>query len=196
MLSSAAIRRVLTSAGAAQPWRQSVALATRALVLRPSAASVRPMSISASMRSPAAKATKAKSTTKSSAKKPAAKKKAAAKPKAKKPAKKAVKKKVAVKKPKKAAAKRKVLTPEQKEKVEIKKLKQMALLKGPTFLPETAWSVFLVDNMRGKEGKVTDRVKAISTSFKSLPESEKEVCLFTLNHSLPMHALFLQQHLY
>ncbi|RFU82106.1 hmg box, partial [Trichoderma arundinaceum] len=93
----------------------------------------------------------------------------------KKAVKKAVKKKVAAKKPKKTAAKKKkTLTPEQKENAEIRKLKQMALLKGPTFLPETAWSVYLSDNMRGSEGKLTDRVKAIATSFKTLPESEKE----------------------
>jgi hypothetical protein len=184
MLSSAglaAARRVLTSSGAAAPWRQSVGLSARALVLRPAAPSLRTISISASMRAPVTKATKSKSTTstKSSTKKPASKK--TAKPKAKKAVKKAVKKKVAVKKPKKTATK-KVLTPEQKDKAEIRKLRQMALLKGPTFLPETAWSVFLVDNMRAGEGSLADKVKAISISFKNLTEAEKEVGrLFSLD---------------
>ncbi|PTB69871.1 hypothetical protein BBK36DRAFT_151548 [Trichoderma citrinoviride] len=184
MLSSAglgAARRVLTSSGAAAPWHQFSGLAARALVLRLAAPSVRTISLSASMRSPAAKATSAsKSTTKkttkpkssSTTKKSTAKK--AAKPKAKKPAKKAVKKKAAAKKPK--AAKKKTLTDEQKERLEIRKLKQMSLLKGPTALPETAWSVYMVDNLRGGTGgdALGDKVKALSTSFKNLPESEKE----------------------
>ncbi|KAL7914745.1 hypothetical protein GGI35DRAFT_157109 [Trichoderma velutinum] len=172
MLSSAslaALRRVLTSSGAAAPWRQSTGLAARALVLRLATPSVRTISISASMRSPAAKSTTSKS--KTSAKKSTTKK--TAKPKAKKPAKKAVKKKVAVKKPKKKTVK-KTLTPEQKEKAEIKKLKEMALLKGPTLLPETAWNVYLVDNIRGSTGSAIERAKILSTSFKNLTEAEKE----------------------
>ncbi|KAL7958169.1 hypothetical protein V8C34DRAFT_283604 [Trichoderma compactum] len=173
MLSSArlaALRRVLISSGAAAPWRQSTGLAARALVLRLATPSVRTISISASMRSPAAKSTTSKS--KTSAKKSTTKKKTA-KPKAKKPVKKAVKKKVAVKKPKKKVVKKK-LTPEQKERVEIKKLKEMALLKGPTLLPETAWNVYLVDNVRGSSGSAIERAKALSTSFKNLTETEKE----------------------
>ncbi|KAL7824233.1 hypothetical protein V8C26DRAFT_385355 [Trichoderma gracile] len=183
MLSSAALaaaRRVLASSGAAAPWQQFSGLATRALVLRLAAPSVRTISLSATMRSPAAKATAAKKTTtkaKSSGtttKKSTTSKKAA-KPKAKKPAKKAVKKKAATKKPK-AAKKKKVLTDEQKERLEVRKLKQMALLKGPTFLPETAWSVYMVDNMRGSTGgdPLGDKVKALATSFKNLPAAEKE----------------------
>ncbi|KAL7799166.1 hypothetical protein V8C37DRAFT_150925 [Trichoderma ceciliae] len=183
MLSSsslAVVRRVLASSGAAAPWRQSAGLAARALVLRHAMPSVRVISISASMRTPAAKATTSKATkaTKSSTKKPAAKK--TAKPAAKKPAKKVVKKKavakkkVAVKKAKKTTAKRKTLTPEQKEKAEIRKLKQMALLKGPTFLPETAWNVYMVDNIRGRGGKLVDNIKVIASSFKNLPEAEIE----------------------
>ncbi|KAH6604727.1 hypothetical protein Trco_006434 [Trichoderma cornu-damae] len=174
----AAVRRVLTSSGAAAPWRQSVGLAARALVLRHAVPFVRTIGVSASMRTPAAKAkakaTAAKSTKSAAAakKKPASKK--AANPKAKKTVKKAVKKKVAAKTAKKVTAKRKTLTPEQKENAEIRKLRQMALLKGPTHLPETAWSVYLLDNMRGSEGKLTDKVKAISTSFKNLPEAERE----------------------
>lgn len=178
MLSSAALvaaRRVLTSTGAAAPLRQSIVLAARALVLRPAAPSLRLIGTSAPLRAAAAKATKSKSkSTKSSAKKPAGKK--TAKPKAKKPVKKKVvkKKKVATKKPKKAP-KKKVLTDEQKDRLEIKRLKQMALLKGPTLLPETAWNVFLIDNIRAGEGPLTDKVKILSTSFKNLPEAEIEV---------------------
>lgn len=174
MLSSAslaALRRVLISSGAAAPWRQSTGLAARALVLRLATPSVRTISISASMRSPAAKSTTSKS--KTSAKKSTTKKKTA-KPKAKKPVKKAVKKKVAVKKPVKKVVKKK-LTPEQKERAEIKKLKEMSLLKGPTLLPETAWNVYLVDNIRGSSGSAIERAKALSTSFKNLTETEKEV---------------------
>ncbi|KAL7940115.1 hypothetical protein V8C42DRAFT_338513 [Trichoderma barbatum] len=171
MLSSAALtaaRRVLTSTGAAAPLRQSVGLAAHALVLRPTTPSLRLISDSAPMRAAAAKATKSKST-KSSTKKPASKK-----PKAKKPLnKKAVKKKVAVKKPKKTL-KKKVLTDEQKDKLEIKRLRQMALLKGPTALPETAWNVFTVDNVRAGEGSLVDKIKALATSFKNLPEAERE----------------------
>lgn len=173
MLSSAtlaALRRVLISSGAAAPWRQSTGLAARALVLRLATPSVRTISISASMRSPAAKSTTSKS--KTSAKKKSTTKKTA-KPKAKKPVKKAVKKKVAAKKPKKAVKKK--LTPEQKERAEIRKLKEMSLLKGPTLLPETAWNVYLVDNIRGSSGSAVDRAKALSTSFKNLTETEKEV---------------------
>ncbi|UKZ46602.1 hypothetical protein TrVGV298_000807 [Trichoderma virens] len=173
MLSSAglaAVRRVLTSSGAAAPWRQSTGLAARALVLRLAMPSVRTISISASMRSPAAKSTATKS--KTSAKKSTTKK--TAKPKAKKPVKKkAIKKKAAVKKPKKTT-KKKTLTPEQKERAEIKKLRQMSLLKGPTLLPETAWNVYLIDNIRGASGSVTERAKVLSTSFKNLTETEKE----------------------
>lgn len=180
MLSSAALtaaRRVLTSTGAAAPLRQSGGLAARALVLRPAAPSLRLISTSASMRVAASKATKPKST-KSSTKKPASKK--TAQPKAKKPVKKkavkkkVVKKKVAVKKPKKAL-KKKVLTDEQKDRLEIKRLRQMALLKGPTSLPETAWSVFMIDNVRAGDGSLVDKVKALAISFKNLPEAEKEV---------------------
>ncbi|KAM0459080.1 hypothetical protein ACHAPV_004653 [Trichoderma viride] len=174
MLSSAALaatRRVLTSTGAAAPLRQSVVLAARALVLRPAAPSLRLISTSAPLRAAVSKATKSKST-KSSTKKPASKK--TTKPKAKKPVKKkAVKKKVAVKKPKKAP-KKKVLTDEQKDRLEIRRLRQMALLKGPTLLPETAWSVFMIDNIRAGEGNLVDKVKALATSFKNLPEAEKE----------------------
>ncbi|KAL6878650.1 hypothetical protein J3F83DRAFT_723395 [Trichoderma novae-zelandiae] len=180
MLSSAglaAARRVLTSSGAAAPWHQFSGLATRALVLRLAAPSVRTISFSASLRSPAAKATTPKSakkptTSKSPAKKATTKK--AAKPKAKKPAKKAVKKTAAAKKPK--TAKKKTLTDEEKEKLEIRKLKKMSMLKGPSYLPETAWSVYMVDNLRGGTGgdALPDKVRALSTSFKNLPESEKE----------------------
>lgn len=176
MLSSAtlaALRRVLISSGAAAPWRQSTGLAARALVLRLATPSVRTISISASMRSPAAKSTTSKSKSKTSAKKSTTKK--TAKPKAKKPVKKAVKKKVAAKKPKKAVKKK--LTPEQKERAEIKKLKEMSLLKGPTLLPETAWNVYLVDNVRGGSGSAVERAKALSISFKNLTETEKEVDL-------------------
>jgi outer membrane biosynthesis protein TonB len=122
------------------------------------------------MRSPAAKSTTPKS--KTSAKKKTTTKKST-KPKAKKPVKKAVKKKVAAKKPKKAVKKK--LTPEQEERAEIKKLKEMSLLKGPTLLPETAWNVYLVDNIRGSSGSAIERAKALSTSFKNLTETEKEV---------------------
>ncbi|KAL7922638.1 hypothetical protein ACQKWADRAFT_291991 [Trichoderma austrokoningii] len=181
MLSSASLvaaRRVLTSTGAAAPLRQSIVLAARALVLRPAAPSLRLISTSAPMRAAAAKATKTKSTKSAATKKPAAKKKAAAKPKAKKPVKKKVavkKKKVAAKKPKKVVKKKKVvLTDEQKDRLEIRRLRKIALLKGPTLLPVTAWNVFMLDSVRGGEGSLTDKVKALAISFKNLPEAERE----------------------
>ena len=77
------------------------------------------------------------------------------------------------KKPKKKA--KKVLTPEEKEKAEIKELKNMALLKGPSLLPETLWSVYVADNLPSGQGKLTDKIKEVASRFSGLSEYEKDV---------------------
>jgi hypothetical protein len=99
----------------------------------------------------------------SDTKKTGTKTKAAAKKTAKKPV---VKKKKA----------KKVLTPEEKEKADLRELKKMALLKKPTLLPETAWAVYVTNNIKGGQGKVTDKIKEVARSFAELSESDKEVC--------------------
>lgn len=94
----------------------------------------------------------------------------------------------AKKKPKKAAVTKKAkkpkkeLTPEEKEKADLRELKKMALLKGPVLRPDSVWSVYVSDNVRAGEGKLTDRIKEIASTFAGLSEAEKEVCdesLFT-----------------
>jgi hypothetical protein len=111
-----------------------------------------------------------------------------AKPKSKTPAKKVVKKaaKKTVKKPakKKAAAKpkpkakpKKIVTPEEKEKLKIKKLKAVAL-SIPKLKPATAWTVlvsdFLSENtVPGKQ--VTTWVKEAAAKYKTLSPGELEV---------------------
>ncbi|KAK9439334.1 High mobility group, HMG1/HMG2 [Metarhizium brunneum] len=126
----------------------------------------RPMTVSAWMRSPAktsgsktkrtSTATKEKKTKKTTTKKASA----------------------AKKKTKKAAAPKrktkKVLTPEEKEKADLRELKKMALLKRPTQLPESAWAVYVTNNIGAGEGKVTERIKEVSSRFAGLSESEKE----------------------
>lgn len=136
--------------------------------------------------------TKASATTK--AKKPAAKKTTASKTTTKKatakakaaPKKKATKKKAAAKKPAKKRVK-KVLTEEEKERVKIRKLREIALLKEePTRLPTGAWMVYV--SRRAKEAskdddkfKLTDLVPLVAQDFKSLPEETLEVRLGCVN---------------
>lgn len=113
--------------------------------------------------STAAKTTKAKSKSKAGT---AAKTKTKTKTKAKE------KKSVAAKKPKKP---KKEPTPEEKEKAELRELRKMALLKGPTLLPETDWSVYISSNLPSGEGKLSEKIKEVSASFKTISEAEKEV---------------------
>lgn len=128
----------------------------------PSFAASRSLIVSAWMRSPAKRPSPTgsktdKKTTATQKKKPATKKKV------KKPAAKATKK-----------PKKKQLTPEQKEKADLSELKKMALLKGPTLLPNTAWSVYVSDNVSAGQGKLTDKIKDVAEQFAGLSLSEKE----------------------
>lgn len=93
----------------------------------------------------------------------------------KKPAKKAApkKKKTVVKKKKTV----KVLTPEQKEKAEIRELKTRALLKGPTFLPDTTWSVYLTENITSGDGPLPEKAKHLASTFKTISDLELNVCV-------------------
>lgn len=132
---------------------------------------VRSFSVSAWARAPPASTTE----------KPAApktKKTAAAVP---KKAKKKTKKTAAAA-PKKAK-KKKVLTPEEKEKSELRELKKMALLKGPTLLPDSAWSVYVSENLPSGQGSLTDKIKDVSSSFSELSESEKDVSRHSVSRS-------------
>lgn len=166
----AARRALLPSGGsitAAQLTRSSVTASAGngsssvfALPLR-----VRALSITPWMRSPAASKPKRKTSTASAAKKKATtKKKPAVKKKAKKPAAKKPTRKV-----------KKEITPEEKEKKDLKQLKEMALLKMPTLLPETAWSVYVSENVNPGQGKLTDKVKELSSTFGHLSSVEKDV---------------------
>ncbi|POR31060.1 Uncharacterized protein TPAR_08726 [Tolypocladium paradoxum] len=104
------------------------------------------------------------STAKPAASKTKAKKKAPAKKKTKKTAAAAPKK----------AKKKKAPTPEEKEKSELRELKKMALLKGPTLLPDSAWSVYVSENLPSGQGTLTDKIKEVASRFGGLSESEKD----------------------
>lgn len=89
------------------------------------------------------------------------------------------KKKPAAKKKKAAPKKKKVakkpLTPEQKEKNEIRDLKARALLNGPSLLPETSWAVYLAENPASGESTLVQKVKELSSSFKTISDLELNV---------------------
>ncbi|KAK2603860.1 hypothetical protein QQS21_003984 [Conoideocrella luteorostrata] len=165
----AAARRVLFSSSRPSASKLATQLPQRS-VSRPNAtvfAVARPLTVSAWMRSPvkgSAGGSKAKKATGAKTKKSPAKKKPVAKKK-KKPA------SAAAKKPKKA---KKTLTPEEKDKAELRELKKMALLKGPALLPETGWAVYVADNVTAGQGKLTDKIKEVAESFAALSVSEKE----------------------
>ncbi|CAG8950527.1 hypothetical protein HYFRA_00002734 [Hymenoscyphus fraxineus] len=112
--------------------------------------------------------TKAAPAKKAPAKKAPAKK--VAKKVAKKPVKKPVKKKAkpAVKKPKA----KKALTPEQKKKIENKKLKTL-LLSPPTLKPDTVWKI-IISEAAGKGKGVENFSKEASARYKSLSAAELE----------------------
>ncbi|KAG6004195.1 hypothetical protein E4U21_001336 [Claviceps maximensis] len=148
----------------------------------PLPASARTLIVSARLLSPkktAAAATSATSTGGKAKKTTAAatKKKSAA-PKKKKPAakKKAAPKKKRVVKKKKAVKKKvvKKLTPEEKEAVQMRTLKKLALFKGPNLLPDSAWTVFCSNNIKSEEGLLGHRMKEISDKYSKLSEAEKE----------------------
>jgi hypothetical protein len=82
-------------------------------------------------------------------------------------------------KPKKRV--RKELTPEEKAKEEIRTLKKRALLKRPDNLPETTWTVYMAQHLKGEKlpaGALADRSKSLASSYKSLLASEMAVSDF------------------
>lgn len=161
---AAARRGLLSSRTATRNFGARPALASVRRIDASQYLSLRSLSISAATRSPAKSSTGSKTTKKTKSAAPKKKKKAVAK---KKPAKKPALKKA--KKPKKA------VTPEEKEKSELRQLRKMALLKGPQLLPESAWSVYMSDNMRAGQGSLSDKVKELSQSFANVSASEKDV---------------------
>jgi len=161
----AAARRAMASAPSTLA--AAAKLTPQAAAARPSfhgaALPVRCLSATAWARSPAASSNSSSGAKKAAGTKTTKKKKTATK----------TAKKAAPKKPKKKA--KKVLTPEEKEKAEIKELKNMALLKGPSLLPETLWSVYVADNLPSGQGKLTDKIKEVASRFSGLSEYEKDV---------------------
>jgi hypothetical protein len=135
------------------------AVTPRAVSLRRLAPIARGFTASAHVRFPAA----AKGATKTTPKKTATKKTATKKT--------ATKKKAPKKKAKKAA---KPLSPEEKEKAEIRELRKMSLPKGPGLKPESAWSVYVSQNVTSGN-RLVDQIRGISTSFKSLSDFERTV---------------------
>lgn len=84
-----------------------------------------------------------------------------------------------VKRGRKPAAK-KVLSEEDKTKLEIRKLKEVALLKEPAKLPSRAWVVYVVQQTKGthtERGHLGERTRQLGQEFKALSASEIEVCL-------------------
>ncbi|OAA49455.1 HMG box protein [Metarhizium rileyi] len=183
----AAARRVLLSNRAATSPPTQGLLASRLPNAPSLPAAGRALSISAWMRWPAkapgVKKTKKASTTTT---KKGGTKTAAAKKKTKK----ATTKKAAAPKKKKV---KKELTPEEKDKVDLKQLKKMALLKGPTRLPGSLWAVYVANNMGAVQGKLTDRMKVISSGFAQLPKSEKESLRSTAQSNQDSNKLAHQQ---
>ncbi|GKT42209.1 uncharacterized protein ColSpa_02390 [Colletotrichum spaethianum] len=125
-------------------------------------------------------ATKASSTTTKTKKTTEAKDGAAAKKKvttktkeaaAKKPK---AKKKVAAKKPVPKKRAKKVLTPEEKQKLDVREWKKLALLPDPKRLPSTAWLLHSAE--AGKQADsaavLMDRTKESAESFKNLSSYE------------------------
>lgn len=77
--------------------------------------------------------------------------------------------------PKKKKAAKKPLTPEEKEKKEIRDLRARALLSGPSLLPESTWSVYLSENASSGDSTLMEKVKQLSTTFKTISEMELNV---------------------
>lgn len=157
---------MLTAVARASLRRVAVSLPLRPLtgplVARPSLSAVRAAQpFSSTPRVGEAAATKKE-------KAPAAKKKSAAE---KKPA---AKKEAAPKKKKK-----KVLTPEEKEKADIRDLKKQALLKEPSKLPDSPWLVYVSQELKGAAvgNDFANATRAVSEKFKALSVGEHEVRL-------------------
>lgn len=100
------------------------------------------------------------------------KKAAAKKTTAKKAAPKKKKKVVAKPKPKKV---KKVVSPEEKERLEKRELKTIALLNEPTRLPDSAWLVFAAQRLKSQKmeaGAFGSTMKTLGEDFRALYESE------------------------
>lgn len=179
-VSRAAARRVLF-ARASSKLPQPL-LAQQTLALRP-AASARSFTVASSLRNPETGAKKTAAAKKPAAKKTAAKKKPAVKkkPKAKKKAKKAAPK--PKKKPKKE------LTPEEKEKLLLRDLKKVALIKEePASLPASPWNIYIKDNLGSGTAGFGDKIESFSAAYRNLSSSESEVrpeVSASVNHGNP-----------
>jgi hypothetical protein len=123
------------------------------------------------------KKTAAASKSRPTAKKPAPKKKKTPA----RPKRKAVKKKVVVKPKRKVPTeKQKVTAAKKKERDELKKLKETALLTtAPKQKAASAWNVYVSEALGGSTGRVTGAIKETSTKFKTLSASELEVRFFS-----------------
>ena len=147
-------RRMLsatTATASSAKFGQLASVTPRAVSVRRLAPIARGFTASAHIRFPAAAKGPKKTSTKKTATKKKAPKKKAAKKKAKKP-----------------------LSPEEKEKAEIRELRKMSLPKGPDLKPESAWSVYVSQNVTSGNPLV-EQIRGISTSFKSLSDFEKTV---------------------
>ena len=113
------------------------------------------------------------------AKKAAAPKKTAAKPKATAKAKtKATAKPKAKKTGGTKTRRKKPLSDEAKAKLEKRTLKKTALYNEPKSLPETAWVVYLTENVRGVSTTpetARDRFGALASQYRALPATEMRV---------------------
>ncbi|KAI9172068.1 HMG box protein [Paramyrothecium foliicola] len=142
--------------------------ASRPLVLRPAPIAQRSFILS-SWTSKQSSASSSADATTEKAKKPRAKKAS-------------TKSDDAAKKPKKAAAEKKKkkpaakpLTPEQKQKLRIRQLKEWALLDEPSQLPQHIWTVYVAANFpKDPSVHATQVMKDLAADFQRLPESEKE----------------------
>lgn len=108
-------------------------------------------------------------TKKAPAAKEPTKKKTATKPKA-------VKKKKAAPKPKpKPRQAKKVLSPEEKLKANIKRLKAVALLDEPKKRPATTWTIFVARSLKPGVTDFTASIRALANEFKSISSYDKQV---------------------
>ncbi|KAK3934791.1 hypothetical protein QBC46DRAFT_70097 [Diplogelasinospora grovesii] len=76
---------------------------------------------------------------------------------------------------KKGGRPKRVLTEEEKRKLEIRKLKQVAMLKEPARLPERPWIVYVADQTKGRgvgREQFGDTIKGLAEEFRALSESE------------------------
>lgn len=73
--------------------------------------------------------------------------------------------------------KKRALTPEEKAKAEVKELKERALLKEPRKSPDTAWKVYVSQELKGASvgQDLAGSTRAVSERFKNLSTSELEV---------------------